>query len=87
MKFPSTLQLFLIFFATGFEVLTMVRIHKAVRVRTTYDWYMSMTLLEEQSGSLFTVCQKMEAVCPDKTLVPTSQITHSHNSEHYIFQS
>jgi len=65
----------------------MVRIHKAVRVRTTYDWYMSMTLLEEQSGSLFTVCQKMEAVCPDKTLVPTSQITHSHNSEHYIFQS
>jgi len=34
--FPSTLQ-FLIIFGTGFEVLTMVRIHNVVWVRTPYS--------------------------------------------------
>jgi len=79
MKFPSTFQLFIIFFVTGYEVLTVVRIHKMVWVRTTYNWYMIKTIVEEQSGSIFTVCQKMAALCPDKTLVTTGQITRSHN--------
>jgi hypothetical protein len=83
LKFP--LQLFLILFATGYEVLTVVRIHKLVWVRTSYNWYIIMTVVEVQSGSIFTVCQKMEVLCSDKTLVPTGQITCSHNREHYIF--
>jgi hypothetical protein len=36
MIFPSTLYLFFIFFGTGFEVLTVVRIHNAVWVRTPF---------------------------------------------------
>jgi len=65
----------------------VVRIHKVVWVRTTYNWYMIKTLVEEQSGFIFTFCQKLEALCPDKTLVPTGQITCCHNQEHYIFES
>jgi hypothetical protein len=34
MTFPSTLHLFFIFLGTGFEVLTVVRIHSAVCDRT-----------------------------------------------------
>jgi hypothetical protein len=56
---------------SGYEVLTVVRIHKMVWVRTTYNWYMIKTIVEEQSGSIFTVCQKMAALCPDKTLPPS----------------
>jgi len=35
--FPSTLQLFVIFFGTGFEVLKVVRIYNTVWVRTPYS--------------------------------------------------
>jgi hypothetical protein len=35
--FRSTLQLFSIFFGTGFEVLKVVRIHNAIWVRTLYS--------------------------------------------------
>jgi hypothetical protein len=31
-------------------------------------WYMVMNVLEEHSGSIFTGCQNMEAVCPDRNL-------------------
>jgi hypothetical protein len=34
--FPQTLQLFLIFFGTGFEVLTVTRIYSVVWIRTPY---------------------------------------------------
>ena len=34
---PSVLQLFLIFFGTGFEVSTVVRIHNVVWVRMLYS--------------------------------------------------
>jgi hypothetical protein len=30
--------------------------------------YMVMNVLEEQSGSVFTGCRKMEAVCPERNL-------------------
>jgi hypothetical protein len=35
--FPPVLQLFLIFLGTGFEVLTVVRIHNVVWVRILYS--------------------------------------------------
>jgi len=55
--FPSTHQLFLIFVGTGFEVLTVVKIHNAVSVRTPcIVWYMGINVLEEHSGSVFTGC-------------------------------
>jgi hypothetical protein len=65
--FPSTLQLFLLFFATRFEVLTLVRIHNAVWVRTPHSLVV-MNVLEEHSASTFTGHQKTEAVCPDQNL-------------------
>jgi hypothetical protein len=37
MNFPSMLHLFFVFFGTGFEVLTVVRIHIVVWVRTPYS--------------------------------------------------
>jgi hypothetical protein len=58
--------LFFIFFGTGFEVLTLVRIYNVVRVRYRVVWYIVMNVLEEHSGSVFTGSQKMEAVCPDR---------------------
>jgi hypothetical protein len=35
--FPATLQFFLTFFGTGFEVLTVERIHNATCVRQCYE--------------------------------------------------
>lgn len=56
---PFTLQLFLIFRDTGYEVLNVVKIYYMVWDRTVYS-------LEEHSGSIFTHHVKIEAVCPDQ---------------------
>ena len=61
--FPSTFQ-FLIIFGTGFEVLTVVRIHNVVWVTTLYSLVYTWLWLEEHFGSLYTGYQMMEAVGP-----------------------
>jgi hypothetical protein len=45
----------------------VVRIHNVVWVRTPYSLCV-VNVLEEHSGSVFTGCQKVEAVCPDSNL-------------------
>jgi len=52
--FPFKLQLFLIFFGTGFEVLKVVRIHMHFGLGHHRVWYMVMKVLVEDSGSIFT---------------------------------
>jgi hypothetical protein len=68
------------FVGTGFEVLTVVRIHIAVWVRTPC---MVMRILDEHNGSVFTGSQKMEAVCSDRNLgthrSSSSSLLHSIN--------
>jgi hypothetical protein len=54
MLFQLTLQLFLMFFGTGFKVLTVVRIHNEVWLGHHIVWHMVMNILEEYSGSIFT---------------------------------
>jgi hypothetical protein len=46
------LQLFLIIFGTGFEVLKVVRIHNRSGLEHRIVWYMVMNVLEDHSGSL-----------------------------------
>jgi hypothetical protein len=64
----STLHLFFIFFGTGFEVLTVVRIHNAVRVRTPC----SLVHGYECFGGGIWVCLHRQsengAVCPARNL-------------------
>ena len=48
-------------------------------------WYMVMNVLEEHSGSVFTVHLKMEAVCCDRKHW-YQLITQSYNPEDYSFE-
>jgi hypothetical protein len=57
MTLPSTFHLFFIFFGTGFEVLTVVRIHNAVWVRTPY----SLVHGYECFGGAFSVCLRRQS--------------------------
>ena len=52
----------------GFEVLTVVRIHNVVRVRTRIFWYIHgvMNVLEEHFGSVYEDHHTMEVVGPDQ---------------------
>ena len=64
MTFPFTFQLPLIFFGTGFEVLTVTRIHNAVSVRSPYGLVQGY-VFEEHCGFLFTGYLMMEVLCSD----------------------
>lgn len=68
MTFPSMLQLFLIFFGTGFEVLKVVRIHKRSVLGNRILWYMVISVFEEYSGCIFAGCGEMGAICAELKL-------------------
>jgi hypothetical protein len=71
LSFPSTVQLFLIFFGRGFKVVTLVRVHsyKYAWFRTPYSL---AHVFEDCCGSTFTDHHVIETVCPDRKL-PTHQ--------------
>jgi len=62
MTFPLTFQLSLIFSATGSEVLTVMRIHNAVWVRSLYGLVHGY-VTEQHCGFLFTGLLMIKTVC------------------------
>jgi hypothetical protein len=63
--FPSTLHFFFIFVGTGFEVLTVVKIHMAVWVRTPCSLVHDYECFGGAFWAVFTGSWKMEAVFSD----------------------
>jgi len=62
MTFPLTFKLSLIFSGTGFEVLTVMRIHNAVWVRSSYGLVHGY-VREEHCRFLFTGHLMIKTVC------------------------
>jgi hypothetical protein len=59
------LQLFLIFYGTGFEVLKVVRIHNRPVLENRLVRYMVINVFEEYSGCIFAGCMEMGALCAE----------------------
>ena len=66
--FPSMLQMFLIFFGTGFEVLKVVRIHNRSVLGNCIVCYMVINVFGEYSGCIFAGCRETDAICADWNL-------------------
>jgi hypothetical protein len=66
--FSSPLQLCFILFGTKFEVLAVVMFHNVIWVRTTYSLVNGYECFRGAFWAIFTGCQKIGAVCPDRDL-------------------